>query len=110
MGKLTKIANVLFFCMPTQNVNLTPALDLFVKEQVQSGYYNNASEVHRAALASMARDEEERQLRLQVLRDAVQVGVDDIENGRYQTVSSAEEHSEFFDHLRNRVLSGSRKD
>ena len=38
--------------MPTQNVNLTPELDRFVKEAVARGEFNNASEVHRAALAA----------------------------------------------------------
>lgn len=54
--------------MPTQNVNLTPVLEDFVKTQVALGHFNNASEVHRAALAAMARQEEERQLHLELLR------------------------------------------
>lgn len=62
--------------MPTQNVNLTRELDRFVKKAVKSGAFNNASEVHRAALAAMAREEEERDLRLQRLRHEIQVGLD----------------------------------
>lgn len=61
--------------MPTQNVNLTPELDRFVKETVASGEFNNASEVHRAALAAMARDREERALRLARLRQEIQAGL-----------------------------------
>ena len=62
--------------MPTQNVNLTPELDRFVKKVVKSGAFNNASEVHRAALLAMAREEEERDLRLRRLRREIQVGLD----------------------------------
>ncbi len=62
--------------MPTQNVNLTPELDRFVKEAVESGEFNNASEVHRAALSAMAREQEERALRLARLRQEIQAGLD----------------------------------
>lgn len=76
--------------MPTQNVNLTDALDLFVKKQVESGMFNNASEVHRAALARMARQEEERALRLERLRQEIAAGDADIEAGRVHEFDSAE--------------------
>jgi antitoxin ParD1/3/4 len=62
--------------MPTQNVNLTPELDRFVKEAVARGEFNNASEVHRAALAAMVREHEERALRLARLRQEIQAGLD----------------------------------
>ena len=62
--------------MPTQNVNLTPQLDRFVKEVVANGQFNNASEVHRAALAAMAKEREERELRLVRLRQEIQLGLD----------------------------------
>lgn len=79
--------------MPTQNVNLTPALETFVKTQVSLGHFNNASEVHRAALAAMARkeeeEEEERTLRLEQLRREIQLGIDDVEAGRTEKIGSA---------------------
>jgi len=62
--------------MPTQNVNLTPKLDRFVKTAVDSGAFNNASEVHRAALSALAREWEERELRLTRLRQEIQAGLD----------------------------------
>jgi antitoxin ParD1/3/4 len=62
--------------MPTQNVNLTPELDRFVKEAVANGAFNNASEVHRAALSAMAQAQEERALRLARLRQEIQTGLD----------------------------------
>ena len=75
--------------MPTQNVNLTATLDTFVKTQVSLGHFNNASEVHRSALAAMARQEEERQLRLEQLRREIQLGIDDVEAGRMAKIASA---------------------
>ncbi len=90
--------------MPTQNVNLTPELDSFVKSQVASGYFNNASEVHRAALAAMAREEEERELRLQRLREEIQKGIDDLDAGRYTSVTTEEEHRALFKELREKSI------
>ncbi len=43
--------------MPTRNVNLTGELDSFVLANVQSGRYENASEVVRAALMTFEREE-----------------------------------------------------
>lgn len=90
--------------MPTQIVNLTAELDAFVKTQVKSGNFNNSSEVHRAALVAMARDEEERTIRLERLKHEVQLGIDDLEAGRYRTVSSDQEHREFFSELKGNAL------
>lgn len=67
--------------MPTQNVNLTNELDSFVKKQISSGYFNNASEVHRAALATMCKQEEIRKTKLDILKAEVQKGVDSIHDG-----------------------------
>ena len=68
--------------MPTQNVNLTSELDRFVKDEVASGHFNNASEVHRAALSAMAREREERAVRLERLRNEIQKGLDSSKAGR----------------------------
>jgi antitoxin ParD1/3/4 len=62
--------------MPTQNVNLTPELERFVKEAVETGAFKSASEVHRAALSAMAREHEERALHLARLRQEIQAGLD----------------------------------
>jgi antitoxin ParD1/3/4 len=62
--------------VPTQNVNLTPRLDRFVKKAVKSGEFNSVSEVHRAALSAMAREREERALRIARLRREIQLGLD----------------------------------
>lgn len=60
--------------MPTRNVNLTEELDRFVLARVASGRYENASEVIRAALRTLDRDEREHEARLAALRDAIDDG------------------------------------
>lgn len=43
--------------MPTRNVNLTEELDRFVLGKVETGRYENASEVVRAALRALEREQ-----------------------------------------------------
>jgi len=62
--------------MPTRNVNLTQQLDHFVTTRVKSGRYENASEVVRAALRSLQREEREYRTKLTALRVAIQAGED----------------------------------
>ena len=90
--------------MPTQNVNLTPELDSFVKAQVESGHYNSASEVHRAALSSLAKSEEEREIKLQALRGELAEGIADLEAGNYTEVSTEKEHRALFDRIRQSAV------
>jgi antitoxin ParD1/3/4 len=60
--------------MPTRNVNLTEELDRFVLQKVESGRYENASEVVRAALRHLERDEQEYEAKLAALRRAIDEG------------------------------------
>ena len=60
--------------MPTRNVNLTDELDRFVLARVESGRYENASEVVRAALRSLEREEREYEAKLTALRTAIDEG------------------------------------
>jgi antitoxin ParD1/3/4 len=60
--------------MPTRNVNLTEELERFVLTKVESGRYENASEVVRAALRILAREEEQYEVKLAALRAAVDEG------------------------------------
>ena len=60
--------------MPTRNVNLTAELDRFVLAKVKSGRYENASEVVRAALRVLERDEREYEAKLAALRTAIDEG------------------------------------
>ena len=60
--------------MPTRNVNLTHQLDRFVLKKVKSGRYENASEVVRAALRTLEREDQQYQAKLAVLRTAIDQG------------------------------------
>jgi antitoxin ParD1/3/4 len=61
--------------MPTRNINLTPELDRFVAKKVGTGLYANASEVMRAALRLLEREETERDAKLAALRAAIDEGL-----------------------------------
>jgi antitoxin ParD1/3/4 len=60
--------------MPTRNINLTDELDRFVVERVESGRYENAREVMRAALRALERDERTYEAKLEALRKAIDQG------------------------------------
>ena len=45
--------------MSARNVSLTDELDRYVKQSVQSGHYDNASEVSRAAIRELKQSKEE---------------------------------------------------
>jgi antitoxin ParD1/3/4 len=60
--------------MPTRNVNLTDELDSFVLSRVENGRYENASEVVRAALRMLEREEQEYESKLAALRAAIDEG------------------------------------
>jgi antitoxin ParD1/3/4 len=60
--------------MPTRNVNSTDELDRFVRKKVKSGRYENGSEVVRAALRNLEREEQQYDAKLAVLRAAIDEG------------------------------------
>jgi antitoxin ParD1/3/4 len=68
--------------MPTRNVNLTVHFDRFVQRQVSSGRYSNASEIVREALRLLEEQEQEREAKLQALRQAAKQGFDEIDQGK----------------------------
>lgn len=71
--------------MPTRNVVLTDHQSELIERLVASGRYQNASEVLREGLRLIERRDAEDEAKLKALQAAVQVGIDDIEAGRYQT-------------------------
>jgi antitoxin ParD1/3/4 len=60
--------------MPTRNVNLTGKLDRFVAKKVKAGLYDNASEVVRAGLRTLQREEQEFEAKLVAIRAAIDEG------------------------------------
>jgi antitoxin ParD1/3/4 len=72
------------------NVSLTPQLELMIRERVESGRYNNASEVVQQALRLLEVEEQ----KLDRLRGLVKIGVAQIERGE-----GLEDTDEFWDEL-----------
>jgi len=66
----------------TLNVSLTPQLEEFVREKVNSGLYNSASEVVREALRLMDSYEGLRASTLVKLRSDVEAGWQQFEQGK----------------------------
>ena len=60
--------------MPTRNVSLPKKLDQFITAKVESGDYANASEVMRAALRVLEKEEQEYEEKMAVLRAAIAEG------------------------------------
>jgi antitoxin ParD1/3/4 len=60
--------------MPTRNVNLTQELDNFITAKIENGRYENASEVVRAALRNLEREENEYEAKLAALNKALEEG------------------------------------
>jgi antitoxin ParD1/3/4 len=73
--------------MTTRNVSLTDMLNAYVDDRVQSGAFQNASEVVRDALRlhkARTDDEARKEERFNRL---IQEGIDDFEAGRYEVVT-----------------------
>jgi antitoxin ParD1/3/4 len=79
-------------------------LEKFVADQVASGRYSSASEVIRAGLRLLDDQQQEHTARLEALRAEIQIGLDDLENGRYQDFKTKEELDAFFEDIHNRGL------
>ena len=60
--------------MPT-SYSISSHLEHFVREQVESGRYNTASEVGRAGLRLLEDEQKRSELQLEALREAIRAGV-----------------------------------
>lgn len=89
--------------MATRNVVLTDQQEELLASLVASGRFESASDVLRAGLRLVERDEREFEARLTALREAAQVGWDDFEAGRYFEVRSAADEKAVRDQIHARV-------
>ena len=60
--------------MPARNVNLTDELEQFITSKVASGRYENASEVVRASLRALEREEQQYEAKMARLLKAIDDG------------------------------------
>lgn len=63
------------------NVSLTPELEQFIRQKVDSGLYNSSSEVVREALRLLEEQDRLKEWKLGELRKAIQEGLDSLERG-----------------------------
>ena len=70
------------------NVSLTPELDRYVKRKVESGLYNNASEVVREALRLLVERDRFRPLSEEELKAEIEKGRAHIQAGRVSTATA----------------------
>ena len=84
--------------MPTRNVVLTDHQARLVERLVDSGRYQNASEVLREGIRLVEQQEAEHAARLRALREAA-AGIADIDAGYYRTFEALEPLREHLDGL-----------
>ena len=80
-------------------VTLTPRLEDMVRRKVQSGLYEDASDVVREALRRMAAEDAFDAAKLERLRAAIAEAEADIAAGRITTIDSDDDLHAFFDRL-----------
>jgi antitoxin ParD1/3/4 len=91
--------------MPT-SIALSPHLEAFVREQVDAGRYNNVSEVVRDALRLLERRQQEDEVKLEALRQAVASGVAAIDGSDF-TIVEPQDIGTFVSGLGSRATAGS---
>lgn len=64
------------------NVSLTPELEKWIQNKVQSGLYGSSSEVVRDALRVLHQFEEERVRKLSSLKSEIQIGLEQLKAER----------------------------
>ena len=79
--------------------SLTPNLEKFIRDRAESGDYNNVSEVVRGALHLLKKHEEIENLKLQKLKLALKEADDDLKNGNFINVGTAEDLDRYFTKL-----------
>lgn len=83
------------------HISLTPELESRIKLKVKSGLYNNASEVVREALRFMDSHEEWiYEIKLARLREQLQAGVGQLDQGLGVRIEPGQELDSLFDDIR----------
>ncbi|WP_019895431.1 type II toxin-antitoxin system ParD family antitoxin [Hydrogenovibrio halophilus] len=83
------------------NISLTPELENRIKSKVETGLYNNASEVVREALRFVELHEDwVNEIKLSALRQKLNVGLQQLDNGEGKTISSTQELDTFFQKIK----------
>jgi antitoxin ParD1/3/4 len=84
------LTNLKAIPMPTRNVVLTEHHEDIIERMVESGRYQNASEVLREGLRLIEQRENREAAKLQALRDAAQIGFADLDESRFVDIPDNE--------------------
>ena len=76
--------------MPTRNVVLTERHEKVIADLVESGRYQNASEVLREGLRLIEERDAREEAKLGALREASQVGFADLDEDRYRDIADSD--------------------
>jgi antitoxin ParD1/3/4 len=91
--------------MPTRNVVLTKRQEELIETLVESGRYQNASEVLRDGLRLVEQREAEDASKLKALRVAASVGVNALNRREFKEFESIEDLQVYLNELSQRVIS-----
>ncbi len=83
------------------HISLTPELEARIKAKVETGLYNNASEVIREALRFVETHEEWiREIKVARLREQLKMGADQLERGEGIAIESSTALDALFDDIK----------
>jgi antitoxin ParD1/3/4 len=92
--------------MPTRNVVLTKHQEKMIETLVDSGRYQNASEVLREGLRRVEQREAEDVAKLEVLREAAKIGFGALDRGEFREFDSIDDLQAYLNGLSEKVISG----
>jgi antitoxin ParD1/3/4 len=92
--------------MPTRNVVLTKRQEKLIETLVESGRYQNASEVLRDGLRLVEQRDAEDAAKLEVLREAARAGVAALDRGEFKEFENIEDLRTYLNNLSEKVISG----
>lgn len=87
-NKIGAFIVIIFASLPVEfiqvfmNISLSPEFERLIEKKLKSGMYNSASEVVRAGLRLLQEQEELRGIRLSELKHEIQLGLNEIEEGK----------------------------
>ncbi len=89
--------------MPQRNITITPRQEEFVEAALKSGRYGNVSEVFRAGLRLLEREEQEMLIREEMFQRELDKGREAFERGDYIKFTSLDEMHEWFQNRREQL-------
>ena len=93
--KITNFDTICYYLYDIgMNVSLTPEIESWVQERVESGFYQSASEVIRESVRFFRIYERERETALQDLRGEIMIGMHQLENGKKITIDDPQAYIE----------------